>query len=472
MPWVTSGNGMKQYRVSLFIFRRDLRIHDNKGLEKALELSDKVLPCFIFDPRQIDRHPYQSLSALQFMLASINDLQAAFKAIDVTLALFDSLPGDAVKRAFEANSIQAVFVNRDYTPFSKRRDDEIAQVCFELGIGFHSVADYLLIEPEQALKNDGSAYRVFTAFYNNACRFPVPMPKALESRNFVQESRIGLASVPILPQGRPACDCQLGGRNQALTLLGHLENRSNYRTERNFPSLDATSRLSAHLKFGTCSVREVYYAIVYRLGVGHPLLRQLYWRDFFTHIAFHFPYVFGNAFQRRYDELPWDNNLAFFQKWRDGMTGFPIVDAGMRELNKTGFMHNRVRMIVASFLIKDLHISWRWGERYFAQHLVDYDPAVNNGNWQWAASTGCDAQPYFRIFNPWIQQRKFDPECSYIYRWISELREIPPNQIHNGDRRRVSLNYPEPMVEHTVESKIAIARYKGVIQTGVESYNN
>ncbi len=463
---------MKQYGISLFIFRRDLRIHDNYGLEKALDLSSKVRPCFIFDPRQIEQHPYQSLPALQFMQASIRDLQVAFNEIDVKLALFDGLPGDVVRQVFKANSIQAVFVNRDYTPFSQRRDEEIAKACFELDIDFHPVADCLLVEPEHALKQDGSAYKVFTAFYNNARRFPVPMPKGLKNRNFVQDSHLGLARKPIFPQIGSALDCQSGGRNQALTLLGRLDDRINYRVERDFPCLDATSRLSAHLKFGTCSVREVYSAIVHRLGVEHPLLRQLYWRDFFTHIAFHFPYVFGNAFQRRYDNVQWDNNLTFFQKWRDGMTGFPIVDAGIRELNKTGFMHNRVRMVVASFLIKDLHISWRWGERYFAQHLVDYDPAVNNGNWQWAASTGCDAQPYFRIFNPWMQQRKFDPECGYIYRWIPEVREIPPDRIHNGDRRRISPNYPEPMVDHAVESKIAIARYKTAISTETEYFNN
>ncbi len=226
--------------------------------------------------------------------------------------------------------------------------------------------------------------------------------------------------------------------------------------------MDATSRLSAHLKFGTCSVREVYYAIVQQLSPEHPLLRQLYWRDFFTHIAFHYPHVFGKAFHPQYDNLVWDNNRGHFQRWAEGTTGFPIVDAGMRELNATGFMHNRVRMIVASFLTKDLHISWRWGERYFAQHLVDYDPAVNNGNWQWAASTGCDAQPYFRIFNPWLQQQKFDPDCQYIYRWIPELNGIPATIIHKWYSKHVDAPYPAPMLDHARESQIAKERYKNL----------
>ena len=201
-------------------------------------------------------------------------------------------------------------------------------------------------------------------------------------------------------------------------------------------------------------MREVYYAITEQLGSEHPLLRQLYWRDFFTHIAYHFPQVFGRPFLEKFANLHWDNNRDYFQAWSEGKTGFPIVDAGMRELNATGFMHNRLRMIVASFLVKDLHISWRWGERYFAQHLVDYDPCVNNGNWQWAASTGCDAQPYFRIFNPWLQQQKFDPDCRYIYRWIPELKAFSPKTIHQWDKKHHHCNYPAPIIDHARESQI------------------
>jgi deoxyribodipyrimidine photo-lyase len=451
---------MNRYSISLFIFRRDLRIHDNNGLRRALEFSDTVLPCFIYDPRQIKKHPYQSKPALLFMLDSISDLQSAFKAIDGQLALFAELPIEVIKRLFETYRIEAVFVNRDYTPFSRRRDDEISKVCRELGIDFHCVPDCLLNEPELAVKSDNTPYKVFTAFYNNARRFPVAPPIGLAKLNFVPNSALSSSTGSVFPEVEPDLNIQHGGRSQALAILNDLGRQLNYQEERDFPFLDATSRLSAHLKFGTCSVREAYYAIVQQLGIEHPLLRQLYWRDFFSHIAFHFPYVFGKAFNSQYDSLVWDNDLVFFQRWCDGMTGFPIVDAGMRELNLTGFMHNRVRMIVASFLSKDLHISWRWGERYFAQHLVDYDPAVNNGNWQWAASTGCDAQPYFRIFNPWLQQRKFDPECRYIYRWIPELKDIPPAKIHKGDCTEISDRYPMSIVNHAVESKVAINRFK------------
>jgi deoxyribodipyrimidine photo-lyase len=207
-------------------------------------------------------------------------------------------------------------------------------------------------------------------------------------------------------------------------------------------------------------VREAYYAIVDALGSEHPLLRQLYWRDFFTHIAYHFPQVFGRAFIDKFAHLVWDNNREYFQAWAEGKTGFPIVDAGMRELNETGFMHNRVRMIVASFLVKDLHVSWRWGERYFAQHLIDYDPCVNNGNWQWAASTGCDAQPYFRIFNPWLQQQKFDADCQYIYHWLPELKGFSTKTIHQWDKKHQPCEYPAPIIAHAYESQLSKARYK------------
>jgi deoxyribodipyrimidine photo-lyase len=251
-----------------------------------------------------------------------------------------------------------------------------------------------------------------------------------------------------------------GGRTQALKQLATIHRCIDYTKTRDFPALQSTSHFSAHLKFGTLSVREVFSGIAQVLELDHPLLRQLYWRDFMTHIAYHFPHVFGHAFIEKFDRLPWENNRDYFDAWTQGRTGFPIVDAGMRELNETGFMHNRVRMIVASFLTKDLRISWRWGERYFAQHLIDYDPCLNNGNWQWAASTGCDAQPYFRIFNPWLQQQKFDANGEYIYRWVPELRGVPLKTIHQWDKKHAGNFYPAPIVDHSKESQITKAFFK------------
>jgi deoxyribodipyrimidine photo-lyase len=235
-----------------------------------------------------------------------------------------------------------------------------------------------------------------------------------------------------------------------LVILKKMSGFHDYGRQRDFPGVNGTTGLSAHVKFGTISAREFYHAVSDSLGQEHILINQLYWRDFFTQIGYHYPKVLGAAFQDKYARVAWSIDPADFTAWSEGRTGFPIVDAGMRELNATGFMHNRSRMITASFLVKDLHIDWRMGERYFAQKLVDYDPLVNNGNWQWAASTGCDAQPYFRIFNPWLQQVKFDPAAVYIKKWIPELRNFPAEAIHAlGKHPSVSLDgYPRPMVDH------------------------
>jgi deoxyribodipyrimidine photo-lyase len=458
---------MTAYASSLFIFRRDLRIHDNTALNEALRLSGQVLPCFIFDPRQIEPHPYQSIPALQFMLQCISDLQQQFQAAGGKLGLYHSLPHQVIYSVFEQQHIQAVFINRDYTPFSRQRDFELAEVCQKLGITLYSLPDALLTEPEQAVKRDQTPYKVFTAFYNNTRQFPVTLPKSLTSKNFLSPASDFTVDQLELSLTEAKPDVSQGGRSRALAILDKLSNYADYQNTRDFPALDATSKLSAHLKFGTCSVREVYYAITEQLGSEHPLLRQLYWRDFFTHIAYHFPQVFGRPFLEKFTNLHWDNNRDYFQAWCEGKTGFPIVDAGMRELNATGFMHNRLRMIAASFLVKDLHTNWRWGERYFAQHLVDYDPCVNNGNWQWAASTGCDAQPYFRIFNPWLQQQKFDPDCRYIYRWIPELKKFPPNTIHQWNIKHHPCNYPAPIINHARESQITREWFKESIITQI-----
>jgi deoxyribodipyrimidine photo-lyase len=451
---------MTDYSTSLFIFRRDLRITDNTGLQEALRLSKQVIPSFIFDPRQIEPHSYQSKPGLRFMLQSLQDLQQQLQAAGGKLALFNALPVQVITQLVEQQAIQSVFINRDYTPFSRRRDAELAVVCEQLGIALHILPDSLLNEPEQTVKNDQTPYKVFTAFYNNARQFSVALPLKLVQRNFLSlESEFSSDQLGLSPENAVIN----GGRETALAILEQLADCADYQNTRDFPELDATSKLSSHLKFGTCSVREVYYAIIEQLGSDHPLLRQLYWRDFFTHIAYHFPQVFGRSFLEKFADLHWNNNTDYFQAWCEGKTGFPIVDAGMRELNATGFMHNRVRMIVASFLVKDLHIDWRWGERYFARHLVDYDPCINNGNWQWAASTGCDAQPYFRIFNPWLQQLKFDQDCRYIKHWLPELQAFPPKTLHQWYKKHSVCSYPEPIIDHGRESQLTKTWFKDAL---------
>ncbi len=454
---------MTHYATSLFIFRRDLRLDDNTALNQALQLSERVIPCFIFDPRQLEPHPYQSQTGLQFMLQALDDLQQQLHSLGAELALYHAAPTQVLKQLFAQYAIQAVFTNRDYTPFSRRRDAELAIVCQALGVAFYSVADALLTEPEHVVKSDQSPYKVFTAFYNTARRLPVALPRPRRQDNFLLVApEVTLDQIGFSTETSTLAP-KIGSRQQALASLQALARYTDYQTTRDFPALNATSHWSAPLKFGICSVREVFHAITAQLGGDHALIRQLYWRDFFTHIAYHFPYVFGRAFNEKFAALPWHNNPDYFHAWCHGQTGFPIVDAGMRELNTTGFMHNRVRMIVASFLVKDLHISWRWGERYFAQHLVDYDPCVNNGNWQWAASTGCDAQPYFRIFNPWLQQQKFDPACQYIYHWLPEVKAIPITTLHQWHKQHHVCHYPAPIIDHAVESQVAKALFKAAL---------
>ncbi|MGJ0486839.1 MAG: cryptochrome/photolyase family protein [Methylomicrobium sp.] len=457
---------MYQYPLSLFIFRRDLRLEDNNGLNAAVKHSRRVIPCFIFDPRQILPHPYQSRPGLRFMREALVDLQEQCLAAGGDLALFHDHPCQVIRILFAEQQIGAVFINRDYTPFSRHRDEEIARVCRELGIGLHVLPDALLNEPESTLKSDGTPYKVFTAFYRRSKQIPVNLPEALANPNFLRLDS-DAAFEPGVFADESTINAMPGGRHTALTLLVRIGRLADYEQKHDYPAFDATTRLSAYLKFGCCSVREAYYAILAQLGSEHPLLRQLYWRDFFTHIAYHFPYVFGGAFLEKFENVEWDDNPSRFEAWCEGRTGFPIVDAGMRELNATGFMHNRVRMIVASFLVKDLHIDWRWGERYFACHLIDYDPCVNNGNWQWAASTGCDAQPYFRIFNPWTQQQKFDPDGGYIYRWLPELRQFPIERIHRWDKKQGGGDYPASIVDHAAESRIAKARFLNAAKTPV-----
>ena len=334
-----------------------------------------------------------------------------------------------MSRCLRELTIDAVIVNRDYTPYSRQRDKTLEKVCKIGSIPFYSFDDALLHPPEETLKKDGKPYTIFTPYFRNASKQEVLPPMQNRGTHYFRGSIPFAEDKPTLAELRVK-NGLIGGRSEALKLLTKLGSLDQYGKLRDFPAEAYSTHLSPYLKFTVCSPREVYAAICHNLGPDHGLIRSLYWRDFFTSIAFFFPHVFKSAFHSKFDKLKWSNDREAFQRWCNGTTGFPLVDAGMREMNETGFMHNRVRMIAASFLIKDLHIDWRWGEKYFAQTLIDYDPAVNNGNWQWAASTGCDAQPYFRIFNPWTQQKKFDPECTYIKKWIAELRDFPP-QSHS-----------------------------------------
>jgi len=456
----------KKFKKTLFIFRRDLRLEDNTGLIFALENSQKVIPAFIFTPEQIEKNPYRSDHCLKFMIDSIEDLQEQLKKKKGRLFLFQGEPEEIVNECIKRLQIEAVVVNRDYTPYSRQRDAKIEKTCKAGRIDFHSFDDALLHPPETTLKKDHKPYTIFTPYFRNASKIQVIPPVPNRFTNYFTDSIPFAENFSILSQfvkNKSIHPQFAGGRSEGLKILSHLRKLKKYKELRDFPGEQGSSHLSPYLKFNVCSPREVYAAICKHLSPHHDLIRSLYWRDFFSGIAFFFPHVFKGAFHPKFDKMKWSYDKKNFQHWTDGSTGFPIVDAGMREMNETGFMHNRVRMITASFLVKDLHIDWRWGEKYFAQTLIDYDPAVNNGNWQWSASTGCDAQPYFRIFNPWKQQIKFDPECIYIKKWIPELQDLPPKTIHNWFNpkyRPAELKYPAPMVEHEEESKKALREYK------------
>jgi len=456
------------FSKALFIFRRDLRLADNLGLIEATKNSTHIIPCFIFDPRQTsDTNGYRSNNAIQFMVESLDDLKGQISQHGGKLQFFYGAAENVVKKLIREEKINAVFCNKDYTPFSQKRDKAIKSVCDSLNVHFEQCADALLNEPENVKTGKGTPYAMFTPFYRHCfATMPVASPAHIPPLQFwsknIPDTSAHNHLNDILAGLNPNIKVH-GGTKEAEKFLTSITDFKNYTAERDLPALDSTTHLSAHLKFGTISIRQLFHVIKKSLGSSHPLLRQLYWRDFFYHIAYNNPSVFGHAYHKKYDSLWWENDKEKFNAWCVGKTGFPIVDAGMRELNTTGYMHNRVRMIVASLLIKDLHIDWQWGEKYFAQKLVDYDPAVNNGNWQWCASTGCDAQPYFRIFNPWLQQKRFDAQCLYIKKWIPELRTTPPKIIHVWYRQQdATSSYPHPIVDHTQESLITKKLYKSV----------
>lgn len=458
----------KDFSLSAHIFTRDLRLDDNPALLSALAGSESVITCFAVEKSLVSGNPVICEGRLAFISESLGDLSSRIKKKGGKLSFFGKGAANLAEKLCK-NGVEAVYMTRDYTPYAVRREKLIEKICRDAGCSYFRIPGSLLNEPEVVRKGDGGSYKVFTPFYRNASLIPVPEPETCTFSNFsagkfpgeiAAAHLFGKTATETIKAGRVK-----GGRSEGLKLAGEMGRLEDYENEREFPAKNGTSMLSAHLRFGTVSVREVYHKIRETLGPEHGLIRQLYWRDFFTHIAYLHPYVFRGPFQRRYGKLPWSGNKEFFERWCEGMTGFPFIDAGMREMNETGYMHNRVRMAAASFLVKDLHIDWMRGERYFASKLTDYDPSVNNGNWQWAASTGCDAQPYFRIFNPWLQQKKFDPDCVYIKRWISELSEMEPGEIHSlyKGKSNPPKGYPEPLVDHKTEAQAAKKIYSETV---------
>jgi len=429
--------------VTIFWFRRDLRLRDNAGLYHALKDGSPVVPVFIFDRNILDELEDKNDRRVEFIHLALQDIQQQLLKIDSSLDIRYGNPFDIYKELLKEYNIKKVFTNHDYEPYAKQRDSEILQLLNEHGVSFHTYKDQVIFEKNEVLKDDGKPYTIFTPYsrkWKAALKeyhlkaYPV---KKYLANFFKQPGKkiISLEEMGFVPAGLP-----FPGKEWMGQVIRH------YKEQRDIPSVQGTSRLSVHLRFGTISIRELADEAG---ALNETFLNELIWRDFYHMILWHFPRVVGHAFKTEYDKIRWRNNEKEFEAWCNGITGYPIVDAGMRELNQTGFMHNRVRMIVASFLTKHLLIDWRWGEAYFAKKLLDFDLAANNGGWQWAAGSGCDAAPYFRVFNPYLQTKKFDPELKYVRKWVPEFEE---------------LTYPQPIVAHEVARKRCLETYAAALK--------
>jgi len=456
------------FENGLFIFRRDLRIQDNIGLNLAAEQCKNIYPIFVFTPEQVtDKNKFKSDNAVQFMIESLDDLQINIRNAGGNLNTFYGENDSIVKKLVLNWKIDAVYFNADITPYAKKRDQSIAKLCDQMKIKCIMCQDYYLYEPDAVVTGSGDYYTKFTPYYNKVIRMKIESPNYKKQFHFtkVDDSNITIVDA-YLKFTEPNHDILVnGGRENGLKILNNIGKFKTYGKTRN--DLDtATTHLSAYLKFGNISVRETYEKMKSTVGVNSDLLRQIIWREFYAQLLYHNPRVLGNPLKEKYGKIQWDKNSKHLNAWKSGMTGFPIVDAGMRELNATGYMHNRARLITASFLIKTLLINWEDGEKYFSQHLTDYDPASNNGNWQWVASTGADSQPYFRIFNPWSQSDKYDPDANYIKKWIPELQNVPPKAIHKWDieyEKYKETKYPSPIVDYDAQRKKALVMYKNVV---------
>ena len=423
------------HHETLFWFRRDLRLEDNAGLYHALKENPSVVGIFIFDTTILSRleDPYDR--RVEFIHQSLTHLQQQLTGLGSSLVVFH---GDPVT-IFKGLNPKNVYTNHDYEPYARQRDAEVKKILQAKGIDFKTYKDQVIFEKEEVTKDDGKPYTVFTP-YSKKWK---ALLKPANLKSFATETHFS-AFKKFKPMALPALE-QLGFHPVGLPFPERVIRQtviSRYHEQRNFPAVAGTTRLSVHLRFGTVSIRKLAQVA---LKKNETWLNELIWRDFYHMILWHFPQVETQAFKPAYDRIVWRNNPDEFAAWCEGRTGYPIVDAGMRELNATGFMHNRVRMIVASFLTKHLLIDWRWGEAYFAKKLLDFDLAANNGGWQWAAGSGCDAAPYFRVFNPELQTEKFDPDHTYIRHWVPEVG---------------TEHYPRPIVDHKVASERVLAAYK------------
>lgn len=418
--------------VSVFWFRRDLRLHDNHGFYQALKSADAVLPVFIFDKNILNKLADKKDKRVSFIHQTLNALNIELQKCGSSLLVLYGEPLNAFKSICESFHVKNVFTNQDYEPYAIERDRRISDWFKSKDISFLPFKDQVIFEKQEILKLDKSPYTIFTP-YSKIWKRKIAEEKIEKYSSQKLLSKLFKTEPFHFPSlneiGFDIADIQIPPVEIEKNII------KNYHLTRNLPAVNGTSKLSIHLRFGTVSIRELA-AIAIKLN--EQWLNEIIWREFFMMILFHFPYVVNKSFKRKYENIEWRNDEAEFKKWCEGETGYPIVDAGMRELNATGFMHNRVRMIVASFLTKHLLIDWRWGEAYFAEKLLDYELSSNNGNWQWAAGCGCDAAPYFRIFNPTEQTKRFDQEMVYTKKWINNFTPnyLPPIVEHSFARRR------------------------------------
>ena len=412
--------------MNIFIHRRDLRINDNTSL---INLKDNIIPIFIFDPLQIDKkiNDYFSNNLVYFMCESLIELKTEYIKLNSNLHFFYGNYITIIKDILKNNKINSISFNLDYSPYSKKRDKEIIDLCNDNKLQCNVHEDMLLIpinSEKGLIPSSKKPYTVFTPFMNNLKKYKVNKPKKNNSKysNSLLESKYKIDDTILYKFFEINENLHVKpGRREAIITLTKIRNQKKYDESRNNLTY-STTNLSSYINLGLISIREVYYKITDELGIDNGLITELYWREFYYNILNYFPHVVGNSFKEKFNKIKWNNNKNFFKSWCNGKTGFPIVDASMRQMNATGYMHNRGRMIVSSFLVKDLHIDWRMGEKYFANKLIDYNISANNGGWQWSAGTGTDSQPYFRIFNPWNQSKNFDPDCEFIKKWIPELR--------------------------------------------------
>lgn len=430
--------------VNIFWCRRDLRLEDNAALYYALKGDKPVVPVFVFDTNILNLLEDKADKRVAFIHAALEAMQQQLTIIGSTLEVFSSTPLEAYKKLFEKYKIEKVFANHDYEPYALEREKIITDFLKSKGATLHTFKDHVILEKNEVLKDDGKPYTVFTPYSRKwkAVLTPFhlkPYPIQKYFANFFKQPALAIPSLH-----------QIGFiKTEAMFPSKHLDEAIavKYKEQRDYPGIKGTSQLGVHLRFGTISIRQLA-----ALGkhLSETYLNELIWRDFYHMILWHFPHVGkGKTFKPDYDTIEWRHDNGEFEKWCNGQTGYPIVDAGMRELNETGYMHNRVRMIVASFLTKHLLLDWRLGEAYFAKKLLDFDLAANNGGWQWAAGSGCDAAPYFRVFNPYLQTQKFDPQFTYIKKWVPEFQEF---------------SYPKPIVEHDVARKRCLEVYAAALK--------